>query len=438
MPGRRGGLTTRGRCLLAAGFAAALCALLLDERDLLRIAAFVVVLPLLATLIVGRSQIGLRADRHLVPSRIPAGASSEVHVVVRSDGRIRSGVLIEDELAPGLGTRPRFMVQLPPRNGPVRLYYPLRIHQRGVYPVGPLRARATDPFGLAEHSRELAGHSHLVAIPVVVPLTGMPAGGGLDSGADGAGRQRRGQGEDSAVVRSYRHGDDLRRVHWRSTARRDELMVRVEERPFQGGATVLLDHRSAAHRGSGPTSSLEYAISLAASVCVHLHRHGQRVRLVTAEGRVLAVGTDPADHSADAVLDALAALRPSPHPELPGGSALGEGQDLVAVLGASEPSVVERLLRLRPGGLHSHAVLLDVAAWPEQDHAEQAHEEQDRAEQDRGEPDEPGPAAPDPAGPARMLLAAGWSVAVAQPQQPTSSVWEQLCLSSRNKQGAVR
>ncbi|MGH3910307.1 MAG: DUF58 domain-containing protein [Pseudonocardiaceae bacterium] len=435
MPGRRGGLTTRGRCLLTAGFAAALCALLLDERDLLRIAAFVVVLPLLATLIVGRSQVGLRGDRHLVPSRIPAGASSEVHVVVWSSGRIRSGVLIEDEVAPGLGPRPRFMVQLLPRNGPVRLYYPLRTLQRGVYPVGPLRARATDPFGLAEHSRELAGHSHLVVTPVVVPLTGMPADGGLDSGADGTGRQRQGQGEDSAVVRSYRHGDDLRRVHWRSTARRDELMVRVEERPLQGGATVLLDHRIAAHRGTGPASSLEYATSLAASVCVHLQRHGQRVRLVTAEDRILVVGTDPAEHSADAALDALAALRPSPHPELPGGSALGEGQELVAVLGASEPAVVERLLRLRPGGLHSHAVLLDVAAWPEQTHPEQDHGEQ---EQDRREPDEPGPAAPDPAGPARILLAAGWSVAVAQPQQPASSVWEQLCLSSRNKQRVVR
>lgn len=430
MPGRRGGLTTRGRCLLAAGLAAALCAVLLDERDLLRIAAFVVVLPLLATLIVGRSQVGLRGDRHLAPSRIPAGASSEVHLVVQSSGRIRSGVLIEDEVAPGLGRRPRFMVQLLPHNGPVRLYYPLRTHQRGVYPVGPLRARAADPFGLAERSRELAGHSHLVVTPVVVPLAGMPAGGGLDSGADGTGRQRRGQGEDSAVVRSYRHGDGLRRVHWRSTARRDELMVRVDERPLQSGATVLLDHRIAAHRGSGPASSLEYATSLAASVCMHLQRHGQRVRLVTAEGRVLAVGTDPADHSADAALDALAALRPSPHPELPGGSALGEGQDLVAVLGASEPADVERLLRLRPGGLHSHAVLLDVAAWPEQAHGE--------PEQDRGEPDEPGPAAPDPAGPTRILLAAGWSVAVAQPRQPASSVWEQLCLSSRNKQRAVR
>ena len=87
-------------------------------------------------------------------------------------------------------------------------------------------------------------------------------------------------GEDDAVVRPYRHGDDLRKVHWRSTARRDELMVRVEERPWRGGTTVLLDHRLVAHRGSGPGASLEWAVSLAASICLHLHRYGHQVRLV--------------------------------------------------------------------------------------------------------------------------------------------------------------
>ncbi|MGH4025356.1 MAG: DUF58 domain-containing protein, partial [Pseudonocardiaceae bacterium] len=222
MSGSRSGLTTRGRCLLAAGLAAALCALLLDERDLLRIAAFGVALPLLAGLLVGRSQVGLRAARDLVPARIPADGSSEVHLAVRSGRRFGTEVLIEDEVAAALGVRPRFLVRLP-HNDIVRLYYPLRPQQRGVHPVGPLRARVTDPFGLAECGRELAGSALLVATPVVATLTGMPAGGGLDSGAEGAGpgrsRPRRGADEDSTLVRSYRHGDDLRRVHWRSTAR---------------------------------------------------------------------------------------------------------------------------------------------------------------------------------------------------------------------------
>ncbi|MGH3979445.1 MAG: DUF58 domain-containing protein [Pseudonocardiaceae bacterium] len=403
--------------MLAAGLAAALCALVLDERDLLRISAFVVALPLLATFVAGRARSGLRAQRHLVPPRTPVGAHSEVHLAVRSTGRLGTGgLLLEDGVPAALGNRPRFVVERLARHGGVLLRYPLRPVMRGVHPIGPLVVQATDPFGLAEFGLELAGHHRLVVTPVVVPLTGMPPGGGLGTGEQGTGRLRSGQGEDDVIVRSYRQGDDLRKVHWRSTARRDELMVRVEERPWRGGVTVLLDHRAPAHRGSGPGSSLEYAVSLAASACLHLQRHGQRVRLATADGRVRAGAREVADHSADAVLDALAALVSSHQRELPGGPWLTGGHDLVAVLGATTPAGVEQLLRSRPPGVRSHAVLLDVSAWA---------------------PGDAQPAA-DPHDVAQLLAGAGWSVTVAGPEQPLPLVWERLCSGSARPTGALR
>jgi len=55
-----------------------------------------------------------------------------------------------------------------------------------------------------------------------------------------------------ASVREHRHGDDLRKVHWRATARSGELMVRLEERPWRAQATLLLDTRTRAHLGTGP------------------------------------------------------------------------------------------------------------------------------------------------------------------------------------------
>ena len=70
----------------------------------------------------------------------------------------------------------------------------------------------------------------------------------------------RGSGAEDAATREYRYGDDLRKVHWRSTARVGELMVRREEQPVHSRATVLLDGRRGAHRGSGPGSSFEYAV----------------------------------------------------------------------------------------------------------------------------------------------------------------------------------
>ncbi len=440
MPRLRGGLTTRGRCLLAAGLAAVLCGVLLDERDLLRVAAFAVALPLLAALVVGLTQVKLRAAREPGPPRIPVGSDWQVRLVVRSTGRCSGRLLLEDGVPSALGTSvvdtsevgtsevdtaesdtcARFAVASLPRDRAVRLSYPLHLAERGVHTLGPLVARITDPFWLAEYRGTLAGRCRLVVTPVVAPLTGMPAGGELGSGSAGAGRVGAGPGQDAVVVRSYRQGDDLRQVHWRTTARRDELMVRVQEWPWRGGATVLLDHRAAAHRGSGPTSSLEYAVSLAASVYVHLARHGQRVRLVTEDGVTRAGGTGVADHTIDTGLDALAALRVIHQPDLAAGSVLAGGQEVVAVLGAVGPAAVDQLLAHRPSGMRSHAVLLDVAAWS-------------------GAGDSAADApAPDPAQAARLLGAAGWSVTVARPEQPPSSVWDRLCVSSRSKWEAPR
>ncbi|MGH3975068.1 MAG: DUF58 domain-containing protein, partial [Pseudonocardiaceae bacterium] len=348
----RGGLTTRGWSLLAAGLAAILSAILLNERDLLRVAAFAVVLPLLAALVVGLTQIRLRATREHGPSRISVGSDCQVQLVVSSTGRLNGRLLLEDKVPPVLVTPAldnsvpddcfRFTVMGLQRHRQARLSYPLQL-VRGVHTLGPLVARITDPFGLAKYRCTLAGRSRLVVTPAVAALTGMPAGGELGTSQAGAGRVGTGPGQDAVVVRSYRQGDDLRQVHWRTTARRDELMVRVQEWPWRGGAIVLLDHRAMAHRGIGPTSSLEYAVSLAASVYVHLAQQGQRVRLITEDGVTRAGGTDVTNHAIDAGLDALAALRANLKPDLASGAVLAGGQEVVAVLGAVGPAAVDQL-----------------------------------------------------------------------------------------------
>ena len=416
MPWRLAGLTTRGWCLLAAGVAAALCAVLVDERDLLRVAAFVMMLPLLASVVVGHRHGRLRATRDLAPTRVTVGGDCQAHLTLHGTGRWLGGrLLVEDVVPPALGVSCRAVVARPPRLGSVKVSYPLRPVQRMVHSLGPLIVRVADPLGLAEYRPTVAVHSRLIVIPAVVSLTGLPGGGELGAGEAAGGRAGSGPGQEAVVVRSYRQGDDLRKVHWRTTARRDELMVRVEEWPERGGVTVLLDHRDAAHRGSGPTSSLEYGVSLAASVYVHLRQHGQQVRLVTADGMVLAGAADRTDHTIDTALDALAALRPADQRDLASGPALAGRQDVVAVLGALEPVAIEQLLAHRPRGRRSHAVLLDVAAWS-------------LAGNGFAVPD-----AADPAPAARLLAAAGWSVAVARPEQPLSLVWDQLCSSSRSK-----
>ncbi|SDC29968.1 DUF58 domain-containing protein [Actinokineospora iranica] len=405
MRGALSGLTTRGRCLLAAGLAAALCSIVLNERDLLRVSVFVVALPLLVCFLTAMTRVGLHAQRHISPWRVPVGGRAEVVLSVRSTGRLPTvGLLVSDGVPYALGGKPRFLIDHLPRHGGTQLRYAVQPMLRGIQQIGPLKATVTDPFGLAEFERELAHTSRLVVVPRVVALSGVPGGSGLGSGDDGSVRLNAGQGDDDAVVRPYRQGDDLRKVHWRSTAKRDEMMVRVEESPWRGGTTVLLDRRVYGHRGSGANSSLEWAISFAASVCVQLHRHGHPIRLVTETGSVLVNDSGDAGHSDNAMLDALAALQPVHQRDISCPADPGHGQELIAILGAATPESLSQLIRYRTRGARSLAVLLDTPAWGQGD----------------------GPDV-DPRAAAALLSGAGWGVTVARPDVPMTRVWGSVC-----------
>lgn len=171
------GLTTRGRCLLAAGVAAAVCSIVLNERDLLRVAVFVVGLPLLVAVFLAASRVRIGASRRMLPERVAAGSHSEVELALWRNGKLPSGeVLLEDGVPYALGSRPRFVVERLPQGRSVALRYPIQPMLRGIQQVGPLRATLTDPFGLCEFERELIGHTRLVVVPRVVSLWGLPSG----------------------------------------------------------------------------------------------------------------------------------------------------------------------------------------------------------------------------------------------------------------------
>ncbi|MGB5048725.1 MAG: DUF58 domain-containing protein, partial [Caldilineaceae bacterium] len=159
--------------------------------------------------------------------------------------------------------------------------------QRGVFRLGPHRLSTGDPFGLFRVEVQGRNSEALLVYPRVAQLPPMELPRGALVGRD---RRRRPLGGDdrSPVVRGYRPGDSLRRIHWPSTAHRGDLMVsEVEDEP-SGDLWIVLDLNGAAHRGSGPTSTLEYAIVLAASLIAELLSGGDR----RAVG-LLAAGTGP-------------------------------------------------------------------------------------------------------------------------------------------------
>ncbi len=141
---------------------------------------------------------------------------------------------------------------------------------------------------------------------------------------------------DDVLIREYQHGDDVRRVHWRSTARTGALMVRREERSWDPSATVLIDNRASAYSRHTPDDRLEWVVSAAASIAIHLLADGFDVNIVEADGTVLSPHRAMSGRES-LVLEQLADLKTSTVPTLGeafAASARGaEGQLLIAILG---------------------------------------------------------------------------------------------------------
>src|SRR5688500_14913414 len=313
-------------------------AIVVGHSSVVRIGVLVAALPLLTAWWVGRSRYRLALVRTLSPQLVSAGQPATVELTVSNESRTPTGVLLLEERLPYvLGTRPRFVLEGLGHGWRRHATYQVRSELRGQFEIGPMSVRVTDPFGLVEIGRTFHATTRLTVTPRTTALPTIPLGGAWTGSGDNRPRAFASGSAEDVTVREYRRGDDLRRVHWRSSARVGELMVRREERPWQSRATVFLDNRLISHRGQGLASSLEAAVSAAASIAVHLAQRGYAVRLVTAAGeepgtawheRSAAVNTAP-------LLEALAVVQMDHSPRLDTSwlAEAGQGGLLVAVLG---------------------------------------------------------------------------------------------------------
>src|SRR5580692_7779776 len=328
------GFTTRGRAFVAAGAAAGVLGLGLGQRTLLSIGGVLIILPVLSVLAASRTRYRISWARAISPARVPAGHTASVSIQLNNVSRLPTGLLLAEDTVPySIGSRPRFILDRIEPGGSRRLSYPIQPDHRGKYAIGPLNVRVADAFGLAKVGSVGAPAGTLVVTPAVTALPRASLAGSWLGEGDARASTAAAAGEDDVVPRAYRDGDELRRVHWRSTARYGELMVRREEQRWRNRATVLLDTRRAGHAGSGVASSFEFAVSAAASVGVHLAREGLDGQLITDGGPYESGGIFE-----DVLLDSLAVIQASASRDIGRGvQALrsGPGGLIVAILGTT-------------------------------------------------------------------------------------------------------
>jgi uncharacterized protein (DUF58 family) len=182
----------------------------------------------------------------------------------------------------------------------VQLSYPVTGVRRGIHPLGPLQVTSTDPFGLARRTTIFGERTPVTVAPAVIDLPALSNFAGEAGGTLHTTNNQLGQGADNLIARPYVPGDSMRRIHWRATAHRDELMVRQEEQESTPEATVVLDRgvlrfSPEAMQAPGADAGFEAAVSACVSVVSRLVHDGYAVEVIDSDGSVLAERIDGGD-----------------------------------------------------------------------------------------------------------------------------------------------
>lgn len=342
---RRRPLTGRGAGALVAALCCVIAANVFGTRILLYIGLLLAALTLFSLLAVRLPRRSGTVTRQISTDLLTVSETSRVTVRISLRAlRVPHGLwhdILPAAVAGDSGG------EYPPESG--QLTYPITGVRRGVWPLGPLMLRTVDPFGLAQREQAFGETRSITVVPEVFALAPLAVRVGAAGGTAHTSSTRLGQGSDNLSPRGYIPGDSMRRIHWRATAHRGQLMVRQEEEESSPDAVVVLD-RSAGRwdaPGADADPAFETAVSLCASAAVHLASEGYSVDVIDSAGTLLGALRGHEDDR-DGLLVALAMVAPR-----------GEGRDLAALLGGTPPGPLvfitgrldeEDAARLRPAG----------------------------------------------------------------------------------------
>jgi uncharacterized protein (DUF58 family) len=240
--------------------------------------------------------------------------------------------------------------------------------QRGRFQLGPVVATSGDPFGLFRRRVFLTSPKELLVLPRVVPLTNFAL---FTGGLPGRGRSSRRALQtttNATTIRDYTVGDALNRIHWRSTAHYNKLMVKEFDLDPAMDAWIFLDLHDAVQAGEGEHSTEEYGVTIAASIAAYLLRQDLSLGMIVNAGQREFLSLDRGDRQLERVLEMLAVVKAGPGPDLKEALALDAfhfGRNTVAIVITPSTSRDwhDGLRHLQRRGVQVAVVGLDVASF---------------------------------------------------------------------------
>jgi uncharacterized protein (DUF58 family) len=207
--------------------------------------------------------------------------------------------------------------------------------QRGRFQLGPVTATSGDPFGLFRRSAFLTGQRELLVLPRVLPIRNFAL---FTGGLPGRGRSSRRAlhaTTNATTIRDYIVGDSLSRIHWRSSAHYNKLMVKEFDLDPAVDAWIFLDLYDAVQAGEGEHSTEEYGVTIAATIAAYLLRQDLSLGMIVNAQRREFLSLDRGERQIERVLELLAVVRSGSGPDLKEALALDAihfGRDSVAIV----------------------------------------------------------------------------------------------------------
>lgn len=240
--------------------------------------------------------------------------------------------------------------------------------QRGRFQLGPVTATSGDPFGLFHRRVTLTVPRDLLVLPRVLPISNFVL---FTGGLPGRGRSSRRalhSTTNATTIRDYTVGDALHRIHWRSTAHYNRLMVKEFDLDPALDAWIFLDLHDEVQAGEGEDSTVEYGVTIAATIATYLLRQDLSLgMIVNAEHREF-LSLDRGERQIERVLEMLAVVEPGSGPDLKEALALDAfhfGRNTVAIVITPSTSRDwhESLRHLQRRGVQVAVVGLDAASF---------------------------------------------------------------------------
>jgi uncharacterized protein (DUF58 family) len=255
------------------------------------------------------------------------------------------------------------------KNQIIEFSYSIECYKRGNYSIGPIKIRTTDPFGFFVQEDEIPIFYDLIVYPNIINIDGLPLKpihpfikvGNISSPV-------RGSVGEFHDLREYVYGDDLRSVHWKSSARLGNLVVKEFEQVTFTDVTLFLDMDKLGDMGIGKETTFEYAVKIAASISNYLIKKQNNVALIAYGQKREVINLDRGHQQFIRILNFL--TRCEADGELPIGEVirneeklLEPGSTTIIITTSNDKNFINSVLSLRAKNIPVIVIMLDIHSF---------------------------------------------------------------------------